>query len=125
MSTPAEVESIGDMDIDAFDDANVPVDLWLIELDDDTEAYDEGFRWKLTVGNYMPRKSRVEEAVCEYIGVERQPLADIVSTHVLPLYRSALACLEAVVAGEDSSLYYWKAPHPETTGAPSGEDESS
>ncbi len=90
----------GECDIDTADDANIPVNIWLV-LDDETKE------WRLTAGNYMPRKNLVRDDAYDMTCATREPLASIITEKWLPLYRTAVAKLERVASGGGESLYYW------------------
>lgn len=101
------IEDIGQIPFDAFDDANVPVDIWLTEIDEDKESFAEGYRYELKAGCYMPRRGRVEETALNIIASTREELAEIVKKHLLPLYETAVVKINKIISGEEEDLYYW------------------
>lgn len=103
------IEDRGELEIDAFDDANVPVDIWLtkLDLDSDDEEVAEGFTHVLRIGNYMPRKARVEGGSCEIFADNKEELQALVKDKVLPIYNKAIAKINGIIDGSNISLYYW------------------
>lgn len=107
-----EIETIGDMDFDSADDANVPVDIWLTEEKDDDDK-PTGF-WRLKASNYMPRKACIGS---EFAVRSRnmKALQRIIRDKVLPLYAVAIGRIsemsgvseEVVRLPGAPSLYYW------------------
>lgn len=98
----AVYESSDKMDFRRADDANVPVDIWLLPPDEDCA------RWTLKAANYMPRKGHLHPDGYEQTADTREELAALVAAHVLPLYRIAVAQIEAIAAGDADHLYYWQ-----------------
>lgn len=92
---------LGDVPVDAADDADVPMDIWLKEEDG---------AWVLTAGNYMPRKGRVSEDAYKAIAPQRETLVNLIHQHWLPLYCRAVEILTEMKPGRygAASLYYWK-----------------
>lgn len=98
------IEERGECSFSGADDANIPVDIWLCNEDG---------AWKLTASNYMPRKGRIATEVYEATAPTREELAILVRERIVPLYRNALAALQAIGDGTLDHLYYWTpAPHP-------------
>lgn len=90
------------MSFDSADDANVPVDVWLMA----PEAGED--EWELRAANYMPRKDRVQPEAYITRSTSKEELQSIVRDKILPLYRIAVAKLEAITTGDDDHLYYWE-----------------
>lgn len=90
-----------------FDDANVPVDIWLTDLSDESEHYKDGYRYLLKASAYMPRKDSVYAGAFEVISDNKEELQLIVKNEILPLYDSARNILLDIIAGKTDFLYYW------------------
>jgi hypothetical protein len=114
------MKNTGEMSFENADDANVPVDIWLTEVDQtDDECYKqdengfdttESYKFKLRASNYMPRKCRIaEDTYCVYADT-REELAAILKKNVVPLYANAAKKIEAMMAGAGDNLYYWSSP---------------
>jgi hypothetical protein len=111
-------------EIDNFNDANVPVDIWLTKLsEDDVEDLCTGREfdsedlekmnspiWRLKMSNYMPRKGGVDDEGITIYSDSKEELQEIVRKKILPLYRRAVNRLVAISEGKASSLYYWDEP---------------
>ncbi len=108
-----EVEVTGECSFDDVDDANVPVDIWLSEEEDD-DGNKTGF-YTLKAGAYMPRKGIVRESLFEVRSKNPEALRKIVREKIIPIYQTALAKLEAIANGKSDNLYYWKKEKPEDT----------
>lgn len=90
-----------------FDDANVPVDIWLDELSDESEHYKDGYRYQLRASAYMPRKDSVYTGAFEVISDNKEELQLIVKNEILPFYETARNILLDMIAGKAECLYYW------------------
>lgn len=107
------IHDCGDVEITEVDAHNIPVDIWILpvgENDGPIPAEAEGMGWALYADDYMPRKSCNATNAYRVYADSREELAALVRDHVLPLYRNAIAKLEAMVDGSGDSLYYWDAP---------------
>lgn len=96
------VEEVGQCKFKSADDANIPVNIFL------TEEKDENGNsfWKLTGDLFMPRKGFMEGAF-EARSNDPAELRALVQGHVLPLYKTALGKLVALISGDTNSFYYW------------------
>jgi len=112
------IHSVGDLDITDAGDANVPVDIWIHELE--AECADE-LPWTKRVGdavhckfclaanNYMPRKASCEGELAYLVFADtREELVELIKEHIIPLYENALSILNEMCNGSKSYLYYWK-----------------
>ena len=88
------IKSIGDINIEHCDDANVPVNCSIFQEDDG--------KWTLHADNFMPRKSRVAESMYREVADTKEELVEVVNKHVVPLYEAALKKLK-----ETGGCYYW------------------
>lgn len=98
----AVFDSLDHMAFCNADDANVPVDIWLLPPD---EYYD---RWTLKAANYMPRKGHLHPDGYKQTADTREELVVLLTAHVLPLYRIAVSQIEAIASGDADHLYYWQ-----------------
>lgn len=103
---PEEVEVISECSFDDVDEANIPVDIWLTEEEDD-EDKKTGY-YTLKAGNYTPRKGMVSENLFEVRSKNPEALRKIVRDKIIPIYKTALAKLEAIASGKSDKLYYWE-----------------
>lgn len=100
------VEDKGEIPFDKADEANIPVNIWLLEEKDDDDDNKTG-RWELTASNYTPRKGVLYEGVYKATADSRDELADLIREHIIPLYETAVKKLQAVCEGGAKGLYYW------------------
>jgi len=112
--TDLEFESVGDIDPDSANDANVPVDIWLHPPTTDEEETEEDplwrTNWKLTADNYMPRKARLSgEHSYKLYAKDRETLVAIIHRCWLPIFQAAVKKLTDLTPDEDgvADLYYW------------------
>ena len=111
-TTPPEeilgaVEKVTELSFDDVDNANIPVNIWLVEEEDD-DGKKTGY-YELSAGDYMPRKERVVEGLFKVRSKDIRALRKIVKEKIIPLYQTALVQLEAVASGKSDNLYYWDA----------------
>ncbi len=104
------IENVGEMSFEDFDDANIPVDIWLSKLKADDEHYEAGHRFRLKCGNYMPRKGHVEEVAVEVLSDNLEELQALVRGRIIPIYQIAMRKLEKMAEGKCNNLYYWSEP---------------
>jgi len=102
----------GEMTLAEFDDANVPVDIWLEELnkdnaDDDLAIYNAGYRYSLRCGNYMPRKGSVSEGAVNAFGKDKETMQKAINKYILPLYQTAISKITKMAETGNGDLYYW------------------
>ena len=106
------IKDCGEMPPENFNDANVPVDIWLSKLDpeseSDKESYGEGFRYRLTTGVYMPRKASVWSEACTILSDNKEELQKIVEKYILPFYKLAVSKIQGIIEGTEDHLYYWE-----------------
>lgn len=103
-NTPSYTD-LGSIPVDAANDANIPVNIWLIRGEDDDTGY-----WILYADNYMPRRgSLTGESTYRVRAKDRDVLVELVHTHWLPLYQAAVRVLAKLEpdAGGAAGLYYW------------------
>ena len=106
------ISDSGEIEIEAADRANVPVNIFIAKQEDD-EGEETG-KWVLTADNFMPRRCRAEDGA---YGVEADTLEElqgVIRKHVLPLYEVALANINDMLSmtGEEDEMpshYYWEA----------------
>lgn len=101
----------GDILIDAANDANIPVNIWITLV---SKAEQEGNsrlkKWRLEAGNYMPRKGCLSDGKYLVTSDDRDELVEFVQKYWLPLYENAILILKNLgTQGENgtSCLYYW------------------
>ena len=78
----------------SFDDANasnIPVEVTLVATDDGS--------FELYASNYMPNKSRVIEGFYGARAADPQPLREIITDKIVPLYGLAIDSLKGIVDG--------------------------
>jgi hypothetical protein len=112
------IHEFGKIEIAAADDMNVPVDIWLLQMDPKfPDAFPwtvrgesaAGMQWCLRANNYMPRKGCLSgEGSYMVFSDSREELAALVREHVLPLYRAALDVVTCIADGSQDCLYYWE-----------------
>ena len=93
------IRDIGEIQIDEADDANVPVNCFMVPPDI------EGGVWRWTALNYMPRRNRCSSYSDSYIleADSKEEILRVVHRYVAPLYLAALQNLW--LYGEN---YYWR-----------------
>ena len=89
--------NIGDMHIEAADDANIPVVCFINEPDSDNEM------WTWTAINFMPRKERCGGSY-EIAAKTKAEILEAVNKYVTPLYDVAAKNLRTT-----GKNYYWEA----------------
>jgi hypothetical protein len=110
------IESIGDLDPDIADNANVPVNVWLMQITENgagdslcrSDADPDWATWVLTADNYMPRKARVTQDAYRIVATSREELAAIVRDSWMPLYELAAGVMREICEGTQTHLYYWE-----------------
>ena len=113
------IHDVGECSLDAIDDANVPVTIFVSRVDeDDIDEYPdlEGqVAWTLTASNFMPRKGVVCEGAYRLLSDDRDELVAAFQQRALPVYKDACTCiarLDKADADGESYLYYWSAGAP-------------
>ncbi len=104
------LEEYGELEFSTADDANIPVSIFLSEIEDDDENENANHKWKLTADNYMPRKGRASDTAYEATAPTREALVEVIKKYILPLYQTAIANLNAMIEGTNGSLYYCSEP---------------
>ena len=94
-------EDKGELEIVGADDANIPVNSFLCEPDNDSP------KWRWYADNFMPRKGSVAEGQYKIESDSKEPLIEAVQKHVVPLYEAALENLKI-----NGACYYWEAKKP-------------
>ena len=92
------VSDTGNINLSECDDANIPVNCFLLEPKDND---DYPGKWGWFASNFMPRKSCIVEHSYELVADTKEEILELVSKHVTPLYQIAL---DNIKSGE---LYYW------------------
>lgn len=100
------IEQTGECEIDEADNANIPVNIFLREVEDDDEEAN-GKKWQLVADNFMPRKGRCSGSAYNVYADTKEELQELVKRHVLPLYQNAIRLLEGIINGTNDGLYYW------------------
>lgn len=103
----ATVQESGECEFTGADDANIPVGIWLREINLDEENVPEDHKWILYAENFMPRKDRVSDSGYRATAPTREALVEVVRRYIVPLYENALANLQAMINGTKDCLYYW------------------
>jgi len=104
------VEESGECEFQYADDANIPVGIFLSEMDDsDRDDCPPDHKWQLNADNFMPRKG-LGEGAYRVTAPTREALVEVVRRYILPLYEVAMANLTAMIAGTNDKLYYWRPP---------------
>ena len=93
------IRDIGEIPIDDADDANIPVNCFMVPPDI------EGGVWRWTALNYMPRRNRCSSYSDSYIleADSKEEILRAVRKYVTPLYFAAFHNLWS--SGEN---YYWR-----------------
>lgn len=105
------VEEYGECEFSGADDGNIPVSIFLCEIKDGKdESENPDHKWRLTADNYMPRKGRADDSAYVATAPVREALVEVIRKYIFPLYQTAIANLEAMIAGTNDSLYYWSEP---------------
>lgn len=103
----------GEMTLADFDDANVPVDIWVEELvkedadGDDVAIFNAGYRYTIRCGNYMPRKGAVSESAVSAFAKDKETIQKAMNKYIIPLYQTALNKLNKMAETGKGDLYYW------------------
>jgi hypothetical protein len=87
------------MSISECNDANIPVNCFLIPPKDNIS---HPGKWLWTAANFMPRKCHVSDDMYEVIGDSKEEVMLEVNKYVIPLYEIALRNIK------NGTLYYWK-----------------
>lgn len=103
------VEESGECEFQHARSSNIPVGIFLSEMD--AKQYDcpPDHKWQLNADNFMPRKG-LGEGAYRATAPTREALVEVVRKYILPLYEAAMANLAGILAGTNDSLYYWDAP---------------
>lgn len=99
------IKNSGELSIDFADDANVPVNIFISEVEEGDYDEDDQPDWAthvLTASNFMPRKGRVASNTHLVFADNEEELRTLVQRHVVPIYEQALERLKT-----KSTLYYW------------------
>jgi hypothetical protein len=98
-------KDLGELSVDDADEANVPVDIWLVPDPDNPGG------WRLRANNYMPRRGRLSgEDSYDARSESREVLVALVHKHWLPLYQAALKTITELKPDNENKayLYYWE-----------------
>ena len=102
------IEEYGEMTFADFDEANIPVNIFFSQIDEDDEEYENGFRWRILAENFMPRKQTIVGYAAEALSDNKEELQELIKKYVVPLYESALRKLKGMVSGDCDNFYYWE-----------------
>ncbi len=91
------IEDKGEILISEADDANVPVNCYLFEPDE------ESSKWRWLASNFMPRKEQVAEGMYEVEADTKEEIIEQIKKYVIPLYQAAITNLRSKGAN-----YYWE-----------------
>ena len=100
------IEEKGERSFSEANDANIPVDVWLTETENDETGENAG-TWTLCAANYIPRRGEVTKDAYKAVSEKREELVELIRQHILPLYETAVKKLQAVCDGGAQDLYYW------------------
>ncbi len=92
--------------ITEVDGTAIPVDIWIMKAEDSSP---EAGKWVLKASCYLPRKSFVTSDYFTVVADTAEELRNLVGTHVLPLYETAVAQITAIRDGRVDHLYHWEA----------------
>ena len=84
-----ELNNFGEMEFQAANEMNVPVNIHL-ERNDGNHYDIPNDHWILIADNFMPRKARVTDRAYGVSAPTREVLVILVQNHILPLYQIAL-----------------------------------
>lgn len=103
------IENVGEVEWEAFDDANVPVDIWVHKRGskdfDEEEAGD--FNFSITANNYMPRKARLGgEQICQVFCHTEDEVRQVL-TAWRQIYLQAMSKFDKMIDTCEGNLYYW------------------
>jgi hypothetical protein len=99
------LEDIGNLSLSRPDDANIPVTIFISQID---EKGDPNYgKFRLTAENFMPRRSSVSSEAYEAIADNREEFKDFLNK-VRELYVAALTKIDAMINESEDSLYYWR-----------------
>lgn len=101
------ITTTSELELDDMNDANIPVNIFVLNEDDDGEPIDG---WRLVADNFMPRKNVATSGAYEFRAETREELVMIVKENILPLYMGAIRLLEGICNGTNDALYYWDSP---------------
>jgi hypothetical protein len=104
------IEDIGELELEAANDANVPVNIF-IEREEDDQGEKTG-KWILTADCFMPRKCVAADSAFKVEADSLEELQAVIRKHILPLYEVALANINDMLSatGAEADLpshYYW------------------
>jgi len=117
-----EVCLVGDGFDGEYDDANIPVNLFIIKVTEDTKlpkAMPDA-KFYLSFGNFMPRKGLDDESDNKYFARTKEALQHLIKTKVLPYYESALKGVKKMAEGKVDSFYYWEQEEDQAASESSG-----
>jgi hypothetical protein len=97
----ATVVEHGECEFVGVNDANIPVNIFLSEGDNE---------WELTADNFMPRKCLASDGAYKAVAPTREALVEMIRKYVVPLYEIAVLNLQMMIENRNDSLYYWNRP---------------
>lgn len=107
------IHSAGEVELEEHDDANIPCNLFISELDEEDaqSAKDEHEldfipKWELRFDLFMPRKGLMDSAGT-YFAETREELQQLVKEKILPSYKIAFDAITAMAEGKRDDFYYW------------------
>lgn len=107
------IEEFGECEFANADDMNIPVGIFLLEIEDDDREgryFQASHKWVLDAGNYMPRKDSITANAYRATAPTREALVVLVQTRIKPLYDIATKQINSMIEGSNDSLYFWSAP---------------
>lgn len=98
-----DYKDVGEVRLDACDDANIPVCVFCGTACEDDGKEIEGL-YSITANNYTPRKDHIYQNVYNVISPKKEVLLWLINKYIVPLYVNALANITR------GNLYYWRKP---------------
>ncbi len=92
-----DIKDKGKMGIEECNDANIPVNCFIISPDDNEDK-----KWHWLADNFMPRKGYCGESMYDVVADTKEDLLQAVKKYIVPLYQIALNNL--TIKGTN---YYW------------------
>ena len=96
-----------------FNDANIPVSMFVSLVGQDDKQYKKGYRYRFACDNYCPRKGSVYEGGTEVYLRDKNELNKFINKYIMRHYKRALQRLKKMADAECDSLYYWEKWTPE------------
>jgi hypothetical protein len=97
MSEKFNYTDFGELEIKGCDDANIPVNCFIYEPENENEM------WKWTASNFMPRKGYSGDCMYEIKAPTKEDILKVLQKYVVPLYEIALDNIK-----NTGKNYYWQ-----------------